>query len=120
MLTNHEIYDENNNITICYYNSIYYIMNIHFYFLIIDEAHHIQKPRYYQKLSNIPDRNIKYIDIIRNHLQIDYEFYFLATIDNPNFEYPLDKAIEAKYLTDYQVKVHNIDQIKYKSCLEIF
>ena len=243
LVTNHELYDDSLNITICCYNSIYNVMNIHFNYIIIDEAHHIQKPRIYtnnplinqeinslinplinseinqeltssinplinpeinssinplinpeinssinplinseinslinplinseinQKItsSNNPEINssinpeinssinpeltssinqeitssnnseitssinplinqeinlpnyqsVQYIDIIKYNLNYDYEFYFSATIDNPNYIYSLDKAIENSYLVDYQIEIHNITNNKFNSC----
>ena len=115
LLTNHEKYDDNNNLTICCYNSIYNVMNYEFDFVIIDEAHHIQRPRIYRNEKN-PDNNTQYLDIIKFHLKSKFEFYFSATIDNPDFVYTMDQAIEQKYLNDYQVEIHNITDNRFNSC----
>ena len=115
LLTNHEIYNNSYNLTICCYNSIYNVMNNNFDFVIIDEAHHIQRPRIYRNDKN-PDNNTQYLDIIKFHLKTDFEFYFSATIDNPDFVYTMDQAIEQKYLNDYQVEIHNITENRFNSC----
>lgn len=118
LCTNHEDYDPSINIFICCYNSIEKIQNLYFDYVIIDEAHHIQKPRIYNNSDDIFN-HVTYIDIIKSYLKYSFAFLFSATIDNPDYVYDLDQAIEHNYLVDYQVEIHYINQDRANTTKEL-
>ncbi len=126
---NNDEYDENKNICICVYNSVYLIEPYFESFnkIFIDEAHHIVKPEIYRVQTNeieddenedkiIQDDSedeIKettgYVNIIKNLVKYNNNVYLSATIDKiDGFEYykkDIRNMIEQKYLCDYTINV---------------
>ncbi len=114
---NNNTFNEDKLITICVYNSVHIISDFkNFEKIVIDEAHHINKPEIYYNDSDVQeDPNDKelikenYIQIIESLIKYNNNVYVSATIDPiNNFEYyskDIRTMIDLKYLCDYNIHV---------------
>jgi superfamily II DNA or RNA helicase len=91
---------------ICVYNSVSYVENIFFDRIFIDEAHHIKKP-YMYSADDSCDENVSK-KILK--MKVKKKIYMSATIDCPNYEYNMRKAINDGYICDYDITICKYDK----------
>ncbi len=86
---------EKTNVIVCVYNSVDYIQSLKFKYKFIDEAHHLESED-----SKLRDKI--------NSIKADKEINFSATFHdqtNLDFNYPMNKAIEDGYISDYALHI---------------
>ena len=118
-------YSKTKNITICVYNSINIVENLHNYDRIfIDEAHYIYRPDIYEYedvyIQN--DQEDTYISKIRKYIDHNKKCVLLsATLDKPyddnDIYYKVDirELIDKDVLTDYLIKIPIFEEANNRS-----
>lgn len=100
--------DMNTNLFVCVYNSAPLLQEIEFDVLIVDEAHHIYVPAVYKDAQQgMEDGRAerKSLKQTINGIVTRRRIHLSATLNDPTYTYPLEKAIEEGYLTDYDISI---------------
>jgi superfamily II DNA or RNA helicase len=102
--------DNESNLYICVYNSIFKIKDIKFDYIFIDEGHHLQT-----KTERKTYRNI-----IQN-LKCKHKIFLTATCKpnvEINYKYTIEQGIKDGFINDYDIivpKIKNLDEIRNKT-----
>ena len=83
--------EEVHDISVCVYNSWKKLQN-KYDILFIDEAHHFDNGAWEMAECTIPRR-----------------YFFSATLDNSDYKYNHSKAVQNKYIVNFNMNIHNVE-----------